>query len=180
MKAVKNILLGLVALVVVLLVVGLLLPGTWKVERSIVINAPAARIYPLVADLRNGWPKWSEFQKADPATTHEYSGPASGKGATDAWKSKKMGDGSSTIVAAEKNKRLEMDVKMVMMKNTDHGSFTFVPEGKATRVTWADAGDVGSNPVGHLFAKFLMDRMLGGYFEKSLASLKDLAEGAKK
>ena len=66
MKTIKWLLLGAVALAVVLLAIAYLLPRKWQVQRSIAIHAPPAAIYPLVANMKTGWPQWSAFDFADP------------------------------------------------------------------------------------------------------------------
>ena len=43
------------------------------------------------------------------------------------------------------------------------------------RVVWADAGDLGMNPVNRWFGLFL-DKMIGPDFERGLVNLKRLAE----
>jgi len=53
MKTLKKFLLGLGAMVVVFLLAALLLPSTYHVERSIVINESVDKVYPQVANLNN-------------------------------------------------------------------------------------------------------------------------------
>ncbi len=177
MKVLKKIVIGIAVLVIGLLAGSLLLPSKWSLERSIVIDAPVSKIYPLVASVKNGWPQWSPFMKADPEITIEYSGPNLGKGAASAWKSKKMGNGTSLITAADPKKGVEIEIKMEMSKTADHGAITFTPEGTSTRVTWTDAGDMGMNPGGRWFAFLFMDKMLGKMFEDGLIAMKAKAEG---
>jgi len=74
-------------------------------------------------------------------------------------------------------KGVEIEIKMEMSKTADHGAITFTPEGKSTRVTWTDAGDMGMNPGGRWFAFLFMDKMLGKMFEDGLTAMKAKAEG---
>src|SRR4051812_4299080 len=62
---------------------GLLIPAEWRVERSVVVNAPARSIYPLLASFQHGWSAWNPWAEADMKIT--YSGPAEGVGATQTW-----------------------------------------------------------------------------------------------
>jgi hypothetical protein len=58
---------------------------------------------------------------------------------------------------------------------TNTAEFSLASEGPATRVTWAMTGTCGF--VHKLFGLvFSSDRMVGGEFEKGLASLKSLVE----
>lgn len=57
MRWIKRIALALVAIVVLLLGIGLILPSTFKVERSVEVAAAPDKIYLLIADPRE-WKKW--------------------------------------------------------------------------------------------------------------------------
>src|SRR5258707_11320671 len=100
MRLVKKLLIGALLLLIGFAAVGSLLSPEWRVERSVVVNAPAATIYPLVADFKTGWPQWSAFDSEDPAIRYRYSGPDAGVGASRSWTSMKMGDGVQRIVKA--------------------------------------------------------------------------------
>lgn len=76
---VQKILLGIIVVIVAFFVIGFLLPGQWAVEKGITINAPPENIYPFVANLKNGWPQWSEFDFQDPDIQYSYSGPEEGR-----------------------------------------------------------------------------------------------------
>ena len=165
---------ALVGLVVLLVVVGLFLPGTFTVVRSADIAAPADKVYALVADPR-GWKQWSAWNKRDPQMQIEYSGPPSGAGAKWAWKSKSQGDGEMTFTAAEPGKRVGFDLYFPDFGTTSKGELRFEPAGAGTRVTWTMNGDMGKNPLYHWFA-LGADSMVGKDFAEGLAGLKAAAE----
>lgn len=172
----KKILVGLVAVVAVLAGYVASRPADFKVERSIVINAPAAAAFPWVNDLHraNDWSPWAEL---DGGMKHVYEGPVSGVGASHAWEGNdKVGTGKQTIVESKPNElvrvKLEFLKPMAMTNNVD---FTFVPEGQGTKVSWIMSGQ--NNFVGKAFGLFFnMDKMVGSDFEKGLAKLKVLVE----
>ncbi|UKJ05992.1 hypothetical protein [Solitalea lacus] len=60
MKILKKLFLGIIAILVLLVVVSLFLPSTYKVERSAVIKAPVAKVFNEFNDLNN-WPNWNAF-----------------------------------------------------------------------------------------------------------------------
>lgn len=155
---------------------GVLLPAKWKVQRSIVINAPAETIYIYVANLKK-WSEWNEFDKADPEAQYRFGGPEQGKGAERGWTSKRMGDGSMRIVSAD---RASIEFSLDVVDSGFHidGQIAIVPEGAGTRVTWTDTGEVGRNPL-HRAAALMFDKTMGPIFEKSLATLKAKVEAAK-
>ena len=174
MRIVKGILVGVAGLVCVILIVGVLLPSKYQVSRTTLVNAPADRVYALVASPRE-WTKWSVWNQRDPAMKIAYSGPPSGQGAKWAWESKSEGTGSMEFTAAEPRKRIEYVLSFPDVGMRSSGAMTLIPEGAGTRVTWAMAGDVGGNPLMRYFAA-LMDRMVGPDLEGGLANLKALAE----
>ena len=163
---------GIVALALV--GVGLFLPSSYEVKRSATINAPAGKVYDLVADPRE-WKKWSVWTQRDPDMRVNYHGPPFGQGAKWSWVSDSEGSGSMEFVKVEPNRRIEYTLSFAELGMKSGGEFTFEPAGNATRVTWSNRGDVGPNPVKHYFA-YLMDRMAGPDFEAGLANLKALAE----
>ena len=95
---------GAVALVLVL--VGLVLPSGFAVERSIVIDAPARTIYDYVVEPKQ-WTRWSVWTKRDPDMRITYSGPPFGIGAKWSWVSKSEGTGSMQFTKVEPDKRVE-------------------------------------------------------------------------
>jgi uncharacterized protein YndB with AHSA1/START domain len=175
MKALRFLLIAVVALIAVLCVGGLLLSPKFTVTRSVQVNAPADKIYPLVADPR-GWKAWSAWNQRDPAMAITYSGPASGAGAVWAWQSKSQGDGRMTFTAAEPGKRLGYDLYFPDFGTTSSGEFRFEPaSGGGTQVTWVMNGDMGGNPIYRWMGLF-MNKMVGPDFDAGLAHLKAQAE----
>ena len=79
---------GVVLLLVLLLFGGaLLLSSKFSVTRSVVVNAPADKLFAMVEDPRR-WKEWSVWNRRDAAMQITYSGPPKGQGAGWAWKSK--------------------------------------------------------------------------------------------
>lgn len=57
MHFLKLAIISFIALFLLVTCIGLLLPSTVRVSRTIEINAPADSVYPYISDLKN-WPKW--------------------------------------------------------------------------------------------------------------------------
>ena len=70
----KKVLLVIGGIIVLALLVSLVLPSKVHVERSIVINAPAAKIFNEVNSLQK-WAAWDPWQKKDPNVQNNYTGP---------------------------------------------------------------------------------------------------------
>ncbi len=174
MKVLKYILLGLLSLAVLLGLLSFALPGGYKVERSIAINAPMEAVYPLVYDPK-AWARWGVWNRRDPAMKMTYSGAPAGVGARWSWQSASEGGGRMEITAADFNKHVAYTIAFDDFDGVFSGRLEFAPVGKGVRVNWIAEGDVGPNPLMRYFA-LVMDRMLGPDFEGSLTNLKQLAE----
>lgn len=174
MRALKWILGVVLVLAAVLVGGGWLLGSDFKVTRSLLVNAPPEKIYPLVADPR-GWKQWSVWNQRDPAMAITYSGAPSGVGAVWAWRSATEGDGRMSFTRAEAPGLLGYDLYFPDFGTTSRGELRLVPEGSATRVSWTMEGNMGRNPLFGWIALFA-DGMVGKDFEAGLAGLKAVAE----
>jgi uncharacterized protein YndB with AHSA1/START domain len=166
---------GLVAVLALVLVVGgTFLSPTFTVERRITIQAPAERVFALVADPRE-WKRWGVWSQRDPAMAIEYSGPASGTDAVWAWKSQSQGDGRMRFTAAEPSRRLAYELYFPDFGTTSTGELRLQAQGAGTEVVWVMNGDMGRNPLFRWIA-LNADAMVGKDFEAGLQNLKQLAE----
>lgn len=151
-------------------------PATFRIERSVLIAAPADRIYPLVSDFHQ-WAAWSPFEKLDPNMKKTFSGAESGLGAVYAWSGEgHAGEGRMAITeaTAPSKVRLKLDFTKPFEAN-NMTEFTLAPEGGQTRVTWAMSGP--NTFLGKVMSVFVsMDAMLGKDFEAGLAAMKAIAE----
>lgn len=170
----------LVTGIVVVLVLAAMKPDTFSLRRSLAINAPPERIFPLINEFRN-WTQWSPWEKLDPNLKRDYSGAPAGVGSVYAWDGdKKVGQGRMEIVeaAAPGKVALKLDFVRPFEAHNDV-TFTLEPAGSATNVTtnvtWAMTGPTPfMAKIFHVFVN--MDRMVGGDFENGLASMKAAAE----
>jgi uncharacterized protein YndB with AHSA1/START domain len=163
-----------VVLFAVLLVGGFLLPSSFVVTRSVVVAAPPEKVYALVADPR-AWQLWAPWSRRDPLIHVQYSGPASGAGATWHWQSKSQGDGSMTFTEAEPGRRVAFDLDFAATGTTASGEFRFEAQEAVTRVTWTMQGDMGKNPFSHWMA-LAAGGTVGKDFSEGLGGLKAAAE----
>ena len=171
-----NTLIGIAVLVAALLVYAATRPGTFRIERSIVIQAPAEKVFALINVLR-AWSRWSPWEAKDPGMRRSFSGTDSGKGAAYAWEgNKNVGTGRMEIIEASPPNRIiiKLDfIKPFEAHNTVE--FTLQAQGAATRVTWAMFGPMPY--LSKLMTTFYsMDKMCGKDFEAGLAQLKAAAE----
>ncbi len=165
-----SILLGAAATVLVLFLgVGWLLPGTWSAERSAVLSAPPAAVFPWV-DSPSGWQRWTPWP--DSGVVRE--GPERGAGARLAWNDEELGDGSFEIVEARPDSLVRYRVVVQEGEMYTDGTMRLSRDGAGTRIQWREEGDFGRNPLMGYWARF-MERAQGRELEKALDRLGALA-----
>lgn len=169
---------AIIALLFVIIIAGQ--PDEFNVARSAKMSAPPEKIFPHVNDLHQ-WEAWSPWAKLDPNAKHSFTGPDAGVGAAMAWEGNcKIGVGRMTITESRPGEQIGFKLEFQKpMKATNLAEFTFQPAGSETVVTWSMSGK--NNFVGKVFGLLMnCDKMVGGQFEKGLATLKSIAEtGAK-
>lgn len=167
---------GLGVLVAVLVALIAVQPAQVHVERSRVVAATPADIWPYVADLR-GFVKWSPWEDRDPNQVSEFSEPSSGVGAWYAWKGNEdVGSGKMTITASDPQERIEQDLVFIEPFASEADVLIALePTEAGTKVTWGFDSD--NDFMGKAFSLVMdMDELLGPDFDKGLESLATLAE----
>jgi hypothetical protein len=167
--------------IVVLAVVGFLgfvatRPGSFKVQRSTNVKAPAEAIFPLINDFRR-WAEWSPFEKFDPDMRKSFGGAQQGNGATYVWEgNNKAGKGRMEIIGSTppSNVKIQLDFEKPF-PSSNVTDFILQPTGDQTNVTWAMSGP--SSFIVKFMGIFMsMGRMMGKDFEEGLFNLKRVAE----
>ena len=173
---IKKILLGLSVLLVGILATAFLKSPDYRVERSLVIAAPAEKIFPYF-DNHKKFNEWNPWAKMDPEAKNTYTGPEAGVGAVASWEGKITGKGSATITESKLNERIveRMDW-LEPMQGVSTVEFTFKPEGEGkTKVTWAMYGKNEGVLAKVMSLVFDCEAMCGPEFEKGLADVAKLA-----
>ncbi|MDB5988346.1 MAG: hypothetical protein JWR16_3399 [Nevskia sp.] len=177
---IRNIIVGLVVLIVVLLLIGLMLPRTVQISRSVVINAPPSSIFAVVDGFRQ-FERWSPWAEKDPNLKVEISGPPFGVGAHYSWSGNKdVGSGTQEIIESHPYTDVKTRLTFSGFDQPSVAVMSLEPlAGQGTHVTWALHSDLGGNPLWHYFG-LLMDKMVGPDYERGLAHLKTLVESQAK
>jgi uncharacterized protein YndB with AHSA1/START domain len=176
MSLLKKSLIFFATLFLGLIVIGFLLPSHYKVERSVIINAPQHQIFPHISNLKN-WQNWGVWFKRDPNISLVYSGEIGRVGMKSQWVSDNQGNGEMQILAVEDNRRLIYSLYVDDAEMTSTGEFVLSKVEQGTKVVWMDYGDVGNNPISRYFA-FFMDYLIGSDFEMGLENLKLVVEAS--
>ena len=173
-----KILIALGLAVIALVVVVAMQPSEFHVARSTTISAPAPAVFAQVNDFHK-WGAWNPWAKIDPAMKQGYDGAPAGTGAIYTWAgNNEVGEGRMTITESHPSNLIRIRLEFFKPFAATHtAEFTFKPEGNQTVTTWSMTGE--NNFIAkaiHLFIN--MDKMIGSQFEKGLASMKSVVEGA--
>jgi hypothetical protein len=174
----KIILIAVAAIVVLFILIVQTRPSDFRVERTARISAPVDVVFGNVNDLHK-WDAWSPWAKIDPNAKSTFDGAASGVGASMTWSgNNKVGEGRMTITDSQPAQRIQMKLEFIRpFKAVNTAEFTFKTEGNQTVVTWAMFGK--NNFMGKAMGLFInCDKMVGGDFEKGLASLNAVSQTA--
>jgi uncharacterized protein YndB with AHSA1/START domain len=177
MRFLKRLLIGVVLLIAAFLVVVWFQPDDYRLTRSTVMAAPAARVFAQVNDLKK-WDDWSPWAKLDPNAKVTFSGPQAGPGATFTWDSNdKVGAGTMTITESRPNVRIATRTDFTRpFEGSSQSDFVFSEAGGQTNVIWSMFGK--QNFIGKAMCLFTsMEQTLGPDVEKGLAQLKQVSEG---
>ncbi len=152
-------------------------PDTFRWSRTQRIEAPPAKLFPLVNDLR-AMNTWNPYALREPNGTASYRGPTSGPGAAHDFATSKSGTGTIEILESAPPAKVVMRLQMLKPFKADNKvEFTLEPKGTGTDVTWAMSG---RQPLlSKAMTLFIdCDKMVGRDFEEGLRNLKGIAERA--
>jgi len=164
----------IVAAIAVVLILAARKPSHFSIQRTMRMNAPPERIFPLINDVHN-FIKWSPFEK-DPNMKRIFSGPSAGVGMIyDFDGNRQVGAGRVEITESIPNSKIVMKLDMDRPFTARNiVTFTLAPIAGGTEVTWQMAGP---QPF---MAKVMStiidcDKMVGGEFDKGLAGMHAMA-----
>lgn len=150
---------------------------SFRIQRSISINAPPERIYPLIHDFHR-WREWSPWEKIDADLQRSYSGPPSGTGAVYEWAGKKAGAGRMEITDSSPPSSLAIQLDFTRpFRASNSLEFILTPQGGVTTVDWVMVG--ANRYLNKVMSSVInMDKMIGKDFEAGLVNLKTASESA--
>jgi len=179
MKFLKRFILVILVLILALIGIGYELPDSAHVERSIRISAAPQTVFPYVSDFRK-FDEWSPWAQKDPDMKYTFGGPESGVGATMTWHSNDpdVGSGSSLITQSKPPHHVTTRLEFGVEATTATSYFNITPVSNGSKVTWGFDTEFGTNLIWRYFG-LMMDRWVGGEYDKGLQNLKTLVEKEK-
>lgn len=170
----RKILLVVLTLIALAILVGLVLPTAYMVERSTLVRATPQAIRERVGDLKR-WPEWTTWSEVSKDLQIQYGPTTAGAGASQTWTD---ADGAGRLVFTrcdEAGVAYDMafidDGKEMPAK----GEIRWTAEGEATRIVWTMAGDLQVPVVGG-WVRLMMLEYIEDDFDRSLAKLKRIVE----
>lgn len=180
MNALRNLVLGTLALILVLIGIGVALPDQVRIERSTLINAPPAAVF-AVLNRFDRFEVWSPWSDIDPKMQVSREGSTEGPGARLRWFSEhpSVGSGVQEIVESEPDRHLRLRIDYTGFDGDNHSTFTLAQEGEGTRLQWRYETGFKGNLIGRYVGLLLEDRV-GPQYEKGLIKLKMMIEADRR
>ena len=153
--------------------IGSLLPRSYDFATQIEIEAPADKIFPQINTISN-WKKWTQWNPNEiPGLTVQYSGAASGEGATQSWTDVR-GSGKLWITNSVANRQVDYEMRFANFPNMT-SQIELMEAGEHTNVRWSSRGRLPGGPFYGFFAPFFSTQMRNQY-DQSLTKLKENME----
>jgi hypothetical protein len=168
----------LLSIILLLVVIGVLLPSSYHVERSIRINSSSKTIFPYLNNLQK-WSSWTSLNvNKDYSLEQQFSGSTQGIGSEMAYHGDKLGKGKIKIVDNELDDHVTFSLLINNRFNTD-GNIKIESKSETdSKVIITLDGDVGFH-LPNRYIILMMNNIAGSLFEESLNRLKMVAEAKK-
>ncbi len=141
----------------------------FNIKKSIVIDAPAARVYDCVSDFKH-WTSWSPWLIMEPEATVNVSDD----GNYYEWEGKRVGSGNMRVTDKKENEWVDYDLTFLKpWKSTSRVRFELTPKNGSTGTDWYM---FSSLPFFMFWMKKMMIAYVGNDYERGLKMLKDYAE----
>ena len=141
MKYLKIILFIIAILLVVFIVLAMIGPKDYNVNRTVNINAPESMVYAQVSSLEkmNSWGPWAE---EDSEMVSEIHGDDGTVGAYSRWEGPESGVGEQKLVKLEENSRVETELRFIEPWEDEAKAYFDLKglEDGTTSLTWGMSG----------------------------------------
>lgn len=156
-------------------IIAALMPSSYSIQKSIVVNAPPQKIFENVADL-NRYKDWNPWQKMEPQSKTTITGTPATPGHKFEWEGKKIGMGSLTIRDVKPYTDVHIDLEFLKpWKSKANDIWKFEATGSnQVKITWSNNGPL-AYPMARLMSP-MINKNLNAQFEAGLKSLKELCE----
>lgn len=181
MKVVKIVGLVLLVLVIVFLILGIVVPGDYLVEREITIDAPPELVFQHVKYWKN-WHEWSPWAERDSTMEVTVEGEDGKPNSVYRWRGDPDITGSGEMIASgiEENEDFTYQLYFKQPWESQSNGYTrLIPSMDGTTVVWGFEG-VDPFPWNVVMLFMNIDSMVGPDFERGLELLKEVCENEMK
>lgn len=166
----------LIGIVILIIILGIIAPKTYDVNRSIVVNKPLAEVYNYLKFIKNQ-DQWSPWAEKDPNMKKTFTGTDGEVGFVSAWVGNKdVGSGEQELTGFTENKEVASQLRFLKPWKSTSDAYLRVEEAaEGTKVIWGFTG-YNKFPISIMMLFMNMDKAVGGDFEQGLAKLKNILE----
>ena len=165
------------AILIIIIVLAVVAPKKYQVERTIEINKPLAEVFHYIKHIKNQ-DNWSPWKKKDPTMKQEFFGEDGTIGFIAKWVgNKKVGEGEQEIKNIIENSRLESQLRFLKPWKSESDAFIDVKEidAESTEVIWGFSGN-NKVPMNIMMMFFNMEKTVGKDFQEGLENLKEILD----
>ena len=169
----------LLAVVIIIVILAMIAPKSYDVNRSITINKPVATVFEYLKYLKKQ-DDWSPWGKRDPNMKKEFEGVDGTVGAISKWAgNKEVGEGEQEIMRIVDKEVIESRLRFFKPWKSESDAYLKVKEESAdsTTVTWGFSGN-NKFPMSIMMLFMNMDKAIGKDFDEGLATLKNVLESS--
>lgn len=176
MKALKTIGIILLILVVAGVVLGLVQPKEYMVERTQVIDASKEQVYNHIKEWKS-WDEWSPWVEKDSTIVVTIEGDDGMENSMYKWTSENSGAGSMTNTGSTENEIVNYDLEFTAPRQGNSKGYLKLEDAEegGTKVIWSMYGQNGF--IERIMFTFMdLESMVAPDFDRGLELLKELVE----
>lgn len=169
----------LIAIAILLLILGLIAPKRFEVNRSIIVNKPLSDVFDYLKYIKNQ-DDWSPWKKKDPNMKQTFEGTDGEVGFISKWiGNKTVGEGEQEIKRIVENESIETELRFLKPWKSQSDAYLRVVglDKQQTNVTWGFSGR-NKFPFSIFMLFMNMDKAVGKDFEEGLNRLKQQLENS--
>ena len=175
MKILKTAAAALLAVAGLVLIAGILVPDTYRVERTAVIQAPPEFVFRHVQFWRN-WQEWLPWAEQDTSLSVAVVGQDGEPGAAYQWSGKNAGKGEMTSTGVSFPERFEYRLRFAKpWKSEASGFWALADSAGRTFATWGFEGRM-PYPFNALRLFMQLEKRIGRDLDRGLARLTSVCE----
>lgn len=173
----KTFLYILLTIIAVLVIIGLIAPTNYAVEREIAINKPKAEVFEYVKSLKNQ-DNWSVWSKRDPNIKKTFRGQDGTVGFISAWEGNdEVGKGEQEITKIIDGERIDSDLRFEKPFESISPTYLITESvsDNETKVKWGFSGK-SPFPLNIMMLFMNIEESIGKDFDDGLTNLKGILE----